>query len=135
MSDVIAREVAEQEFDRFADEMDLDVDESKMDEEERSSFIKIKEKLLKAMQRGSLIINSDGEAVYTPIKEDDPQPITFHERTGATLMATDTKKKNQQAAKLYAMMADMTKQPPVRFSKMKGTDIKICEGIFTLLMD
>jgi len=137
MSDKIAQEVADAEFERFVDAMDLDVDTAKMDAEDVTAFNKTKSRLIRAIQSGALSFNEDGESVYTPQhkRSKHKDAITFHERTGASLMATDGKKKNCDAAKTYAMMADMCKLHPSVFAGMVGTDIKICEAIFALLMD
>ena len=132
---VVAPEMAEKEFDRFVDEMDLDVDTSIMDEEDRTSFDKQKRRIIKAMCNGSLIINENGEAVYAPQRSNMEKVITFHERTGASMMAMDNKKKNHDIAKTYAVMANMTNEHPGTFAKLKGTDIKVCEALYALLMD
>jgi len=135
MENLIPKEMAEADFDRFIEAMDLDVDPAFMDDEDRTAFEKQKRRIIKAMMIGTLIINDNGEAVYTPHRSDIKDPITFHERTGASLMAMDNKKKNQDVAKTYAVMGSMTKTHPGVFSKLKGTDIKVCEAIFALLMD
>ena len=135
MENIIPQEVAEADFDRFVEAMDLFVDPAFMDDEDRTAFEKQKHRLVNAMMIGALSINENGEAVYTPRRSDYKDPITFHERTGASLMAMDNKKKNQDIAKTYAVMADMTNTHPGVFSKLKGSDIKTCEAIFALLMD
>ncbi len=133
----IAPDFAEAEFNRFGEMMDLDFDKSKMDSEDATSFDKLKNRLVTAIMNGSLIINDDGEAVYTPrnSKSKYKEPITFHERTGADLMTMDRGKKNHDMAKTYSIMASMCKVPISTFSGLVGIDGKICEGIFTLLMD
>ena len=139
MSDenAVATEVAEVEFDRFADSMDLDLDTSDMDSEDLTQFTKLKKRIIKAIEIGSLVINSDGEAEYTPQnnKSKYKEVITFHERTGASLMAMDGKKKNYDVAKTYAVMADMCKVHQGIFAGLVGIDVKICEALFSLLMD
>lgn len=135
MSNKIDQETALLEFDRFTESMDLDVDESFMDEEDLTSFNKQKRRIVEAVCNGSLVVNDDGEAVYTPQKITLDTPLTFHERTGASIMAQDGKKKNYDVTKMYAIMAEMTKTHPNTFAKMCGIDIKICEAIFALLMD
>lgn len=134
MSDKIDKETAELEFNRFTDSMDLDVDESFMDEVDLMSFNKQKRRIVAAIANGSLVINENGEPVYTP-KKSDIEALTFHERTGASILAMDGKKKNHNVAQTYAIMAEITKTHPKVFAKMKGIDIKICEAIFALLMD
>lgn len=133
----ICRDVAEGEFDRFVDAMDLDLDTSDMDAEDLSAFNKQKNRILRAMCGGHLVINDNGEAVYTPQRPNSKhkEPITFHERTGASLMAMDGKKKGHDVSKTYAIMADMCKVHPSVFAGLSGSDAKVCEAIFALLMD
>ncbi len=135
--DKINEEMALQEFDRFADSMDLDLDVSNMDAEDLTAFEKQKNRMVKALIRGSLVINDEGEAVYTPSnsKSKHQTAITFHERTGSSLMAMDGKKKNCDIAKTYAIMADMCEVAPKVFAGLVGIDGKTCEAIYALLMD
>ena len=135
--DKIDRETAELEFENFAECMDIDIDSASMDEEDRTQFDKLKNRIIKAIQRGYLVFNEKGEAVYTPQHEKSKykNAITFHERTGASVMATDGKKKNHDVAKMYAVMGDMTGLHQSTFAGLVGPDIKTCEAIFALLMD
>ena len=137
MNEKVAKEVAEAEFDRFVDCMDLDVDTSDMDAEDLTAFNKQKGRIIRAVQSGALVFNEDGEAIYTPQhkRSKNKDAITFHERTGASLMAMDGKKKNHDVAKTYAVMADMCKVHPSTFAGLVGTDVKVCEALFALLMD
>lgn len=135
--DVVVVEVAEKDFDRFVDEMDLDLDTAEMDAEDLTAFNKQKNRILRAIVRGNLVINENGEAVFTPInkRSKHTDAITFHERTGASLMAMDGKKKNHDVAKTYAVMADMCKVHQSVFAGLVGSDVKTCEALFALLMD
>lgn len=136
MENTVAKEMAESEFDRFVDSMDLDLDTAEMDPEDLTAFNKQKSRIIKSIMKGSLVINDNGEAVYTPGKKSKHQePIVFHERTGASLMAMDSKKKGHDAAKTYAVMADMCKVHPSTFANLVGIDVKVCEALFALLMD
>jgi hypothetical protein len=134
---VVAREVAEAEFDRFTLAMDLDLDESLMDVEDLTAFNKQKGRILSAIEGGHLVFNDDGEAVFTPShkRSRNKDPLTFQERSGASLMAMDGKKKNHDVAKTYAVLADMCGVPPAVFAGLVGSDIKVCEALFALLMD
>lgn len=133
----IAPEVAEEEFDNWVDAMDIDGDTDLMDSEDRKAFDRQKKRIVKAIMRGSLTFNDEGYAVYTPQhpKSKYEGAITFHERTGASLMATDGKKDNYDVTKTYAIMADMTKLPAKTFAGLAGSDIKVCEALYALLMD
>lgn len=133
----VSKEVAEQEFERFADAMDLDVDTTGMDQEDVNAFNRQKSRIIRAMMDGALVINEEGEAVFTPQRNASKHKdaITFHERTGASLMAMDGKKKGHDVGKTYAVMGDMCKVHPGVFAGLAGSDIKVCEAIFALLMD
>lgn len=134
---LIDDETAEAEFDRFVEAMDLDLDTADMDAEDLTGFNKQKNRILKAIRKGSLVINENGEAVYTPCRPGSKHTdaITFHERTGASLMAMDGKKKNHDVAKTYAVLANMCRVHQSVFAGLVGTDVKVCEALFALLMD
>lgn len=137
MENKIAKEMALNEFDRFAEAMDLDIDAVDMDADDLAGFNKQKRRIIRAIERGALVFNDDGEAVYTPQnkKSAHADSITFHERTGASIMAMDGKKKGHDAAKMYAVLADMCKVHAKVFAGMVGEDVKVCEALFALLMD
>ncbi len=134
MSEKIAKEVAEQEFSRFVECMDLDVDPADMDEDDRKGFNQQKDRVIAAIQSGALVISDKGEPTFTPQRSNDAEPITFYEPTGASLMAMDRKKKTEDIGKLYAAMGDMTKTHANVFSKMKMADLKVCMAITTLFL-
>ena len=62
----IDKDAAEAEFERFANAMDIDIDISKLDPEDTTAFNKSKDRIILAIQETHLVINDDGEAVYTP---------------------------------------------------------------------
>jgi hypothetical protein len=129
--EVIAAEVAEDEFARFVETMDLDVDPAGWDDEDKKSFVDAKRKIINAMMRGQLVIDDKGQPVFTPVSG---EPITFYEPKGSTFMAMDQKKKGHDTAKMFVMMADMTRQNAGRFSSMAGRDIKVCMAIMGLFL-
>lgn len=134
MTDKIAKEVAEQEFNRFVDAMDLDVDPADMDEDDKKGFNQQKDRIIAGIQSGALVIKDTGEPVFTPQRTNDAEAITFYEPTGASLMAMDRKKKTEDIGKLYAAMGDITKTHASTFSRMKMADLKICMAITTLFL-
>lgn len=132
----ITIEVAEQEFDRFAEAMDLDLDPTSMDVSDLTQFHRQKKILLKELVLGSLIVNEEGEFVYTPKHKRSKykEPITFYERDGAAMMAMDGKKTGHDVARMYAILSAMCKVPSKTFSSLVGVDIRVSEAIFALLM-
>jgi len=135
VEEVVAIEVCEKEFERFAEGMDIEVDTKYMDDEDTASLEKHKRRLIKAMRKGSLVINDNCEAVYTPVKSKVDDPLTFYEREADMLTAMDNKKKGHDVLKTYVVMAAMTKVHSRTIFKLKGVDLKTCESIFLLLMD
>lgn len=133
----ISLEVAEVEFEKFVSDMGLDISLSNMDVEDITAFNKQKTRIIRAICSGSLFFNDDGEAVFTPQhrRSKYKEAITFHERTGASLMAMDGKKRNHDVAKTYAVMSDMCGVHSTVFTNLCGEDVKICEAIFAFLMD
>jgi hypothetical protein len=134
----VAAEVAELEFQKFVDGMDLDTDPTGLDADDVKSFESAKRKLIGAICKGHLSVDEKGQPVY--VTQGDPNgkgagvTITFHEQTGASLMAMDQKKKGQEVAKMYAVMADMTQTTAQTFAEMAGRDLKVCQAITALFL-
>ncbi len=134
---VVAEEVAELEFTKWLDAMDIDIRTEELDDKDLTVFTKHKRLIVGACMVGDIVFNDDNEPVFTPGPKSkwSSAPLTFHERTGATLASTDGKGKNQDVAKTFAAMGDICGIAPKLFNKLKGRDWRICEAIFLLLMD
>jgi len=132
----IPKDMAELEFLKFAEAMGIytALDTSELEADDLTQFNTHKEKLLWAIRTGHLEFNENGEAVYTPHRSDYKEPITFYERTGASMIAMDSKKKGHDMAKTYAVLANMCRLPIKTITSLKGVDIGACESIFALLM-
>lgn len=131
---VLTREVAEQEFNRFIETMDLDVDPGDMTEQDLENFNAHKVVCIRALCKGSLVINDDGEPVYTPQRSGDIDALTFREPSGAAYMSMDRKKRNADVAKMYGVMAEIAGVPHKTFSNMKQGDLKVCTAVTTLFL-
>jgi hypothetical protein len=127
----VTREVAEAEFVRFFEAMDLRLEDPDLDEEDRKSFNDNRRTFLEAVERGVLVVNENGEPVFTPA---EGSPITFYEPTGATIMAMDRIKKGHDIKRSYAVMSEQTKTPIARFTGMKQREFKVCEAVFILFL-
>lgn len=134
MEQKVAREVAEAEFERFVEAMDLELDDARMDTEDRKSFSELRDRVVRCIEQGHLVVDEKGQPVYTPRAGNHTQPITFHEPTGASFMAMDSKKKGQDIAKMYAVMADMTHLDAKVFASMANRDLKVCQAIVSLFL-
>lgn len=127
----VATEVAEAEFERFADAMELDVDRTHMDDADKAAFLSNYRTFIQAVERGRLSVNDKGEPVYTPSSGD---PLTFHEPEGADLMQSDGRKAGHDVKKFYTIMGAMTKTSALRFEKMANRDLKVCQSIALLFL-
>ena len=130
----VAREVVEAEFNALCENVDIDNDVANMSDEDQKGFEEQKAKLVRAIMRGALTFNDDGLPVYAPQRSDIPNALTFHEQTGAHLMAMDRKKDGQNVAKLLSLMDAMTKSAPGTCSKLNAADLKTCMAIITLFL-
>lgn len=131
---VVSREVAEVEFARFLEMMDLDAGIERMDRDKRTSFEANRLLILEALERGTLYIDNQGQPVYTPVAGDNTNAITFYEPAGDTFLAMDNKRKDADMAKSFALLAALTKQPDVRFGKMKNRDLKVCTAVMSIFL-
>jgi hypothetical protein len=127
----VAKEVAEADFERFLEAMDLDPDRGRMDADDVKSFEDVKAKFVRAVQRGQLVVDEKGQPVVTT---SDGKTLTFYEPTGASFTAMDSRKKGQDVAKMIAMMGDMCRVGPAVFAGLKNRDFKICQAIVQLFL-
>lgn len=133
----VSEDVALSEFNRFCETMDLDVAEARMDAGDLKSFKEARHILVRAIMAGSLVVDDKGQPVYTPKTAHpalDGGTITFYEPTGASFMSMDTKKREEEVAKTFGIMASMTHLPEHVFSKMPQRDLKVCRTIVMLFL-
>lgn len=129
MKEVITRDVAESELEAFADAMDLELESA------NDQFVKNREKFIKAVMRGSLVVDpATGEPIFTPTRSDDKEPVRFYEPTGANLQEMDRITKGD-ITKMYALMGSITHTSAARFSGMRLADVSVCMAITGLFMD
>lgn len=129
----ITQEVADAEFNRFVEAMDLDVSPDGMDADDRKGFEKAKRTFVNAVLDGSLVVDEKGQPVFKP-KLEGGGAITFPEPKGSALMAMDQKKKDHVVAKSFATLAEITGEPQGRFALMPNRDLKVCTSVMLLFL-
>lgn len=132
--DKVGQEVAEEEFMRFVDLMALDIDPSTLGDEDKAGLALNKGRIIRAIKNGSLVINENGEPIFTPIRSAKTHPITFYEPTGAAIKEMDRKKLGADVAKLFVVMANVTKTNEVVFSNLRMGDLNVCMAITLLYL-
>lgn len=125
---------AELEFNRFVEAMNLDVEEEYLNDEDKAGLQLNRRRMLRAIEAGSLVIDAEGVPIYTPQRSDNTDPITFHEPTGASLMAMDRKKAGADVGKMFSIMADFTRTEQGRFAQLRTSDLNVCMAVATLYL-
>lgn len=129
---VVAQEVAEAEYERMLEKMDLHFDG--MNDEEEESLGQHRRRIIRAIMEGRLVVDEKGQPTFTPVSGGDA--ITFREYTGRSLMSIDGKprKKSWDATNMMDLMADMTKTPRAIYAAMPQRDLKVCMAVSILFM-
>lgn len=133
MSEVIDRETARAEFERFAEAMSLDLDTTNRDENEVRDTEQDIERVTKAIIKGCVTIDEEGRASFVRRGSDAP-PIVFYRPLGGSMTAMDRVKSHHEFNKAFASMAQITKTSISTFQKMHMSDVKICISIWTLFL-
>lgn len=134
MEPKVAREVAQDEFNRFCDSMDIDNNTDAMTEEDAKSFEEPKAAIIRAIMEGSLVIGPEGEPEYTPKNSPKVGTLIFREPNGADYMAMDRKKEGQNIAKMWTLAESVTKSVPGTIANLRNRDLKVVRAIMQLFM-
>lgn len=123
----MSEELAMQEIERWADDNDIDL------------YVTVKDgtklldagapKLIKAIRRGSLIVNDNCEFEYT-VSDKSPagyagKKLVIKRPTSAAYMALDSYKDQQSVHKTFALLSSMTGMDVGWFAKLDNIDYKI----------
>lgn len=132
----VSAEVALDEFGRFCECMDLDVDESDMDAEDLATFRKARKKVLKAIMSGKMTVDSDGVPTYHYVAPSgNSVAIRFSEPTGKVLEQLDKVKKGHNMEGLYRFMSEMTGVDLKTFRDMPQRDLSPCTTLVMFFFD
>ena len=134
MGDVVAKEVAEEEYSRFADTWDLDTDVSEMDDADRMGYEAHHRRLVRAIRNGTLRVDDEGMLDLDLQWTQNGTTLHFTPPDGAASMEWDRFKAEQQIRKMNSLLAGMTKEPPQIFATMDGRDLKYCQSVAMLFL-
>ena len=128
---VMSEELAMKEIERWADENDIDLYVNASNGEKLLDATA--PKLIKAICRGTLIVNDDGDFEYT-ISDRSPEGfagtrLTIKTPTGAAYMALDSFKEHQGVHRTFAILSAMTGKDVSWFAKLSNIDYKILNFI------
>jgi len=126
----IEKEVAQNEFERWASAWRIEIDESELNEEDAQSLSEQRSKIVKAIERGYLTVSEDGTELVLNTNKGD---VTFKEPTGAAYLAMD-QHKNKNMASSFGFMGAMTGTPAKYWSSVRGADLKIAQAVTAIFL-
>lgn len=135
---VLSEELAENEFSKWTDENDINVNTAGMNEQEAISFNLMKTRIIKAISKGLLIVNDNGNFEYT-VSSRSPNgyagdKVEILPPDGKAYMAVDNFKKDQNVHKSMAILSAMTGKDVSWFSKLANCDYKLFDAVVTFFI-
>jgi hypothetical protein len=140
----IDKESADQFFDDWAFNRNIDTDYDAMDEDDQKQAKKFKRIFVNNIRRGNLAFDDKDYVLYTVSEEESPlcgETITFGKRSGVDMAQSDKRKSKEYNMRMYATLASISKTntgvsvSTPNISNMKGNDLAFMEALFILLMD
>ena len=128
MSEIkISEEVAEEQFDSFLDYFDIDFNDIEVEDGAEAART-MKNTLIRAIRRGALEINVEGEfsikqKLTHPIGEIDF--ITYTDKVARARLAMDHESPKRTQARMFAFMAALSETPVSQLIKMEGKDLSV----------
>lgn len=127
-------DMAESEFQRFAEAWDIELDLEGFSSEDKDEYDTQKRRIIRAIMKGRAFISDEGLTVtyelIQPIAE--TSKIEMNIPKGDAYLAMDKFKEKQGIHKLNAFMAASSKVNPKIFSSMDGRDLKFFQAVTTL---
>lgn len=127
----IDREVAAQDFERFIEKMRINLAVKMLDENDRGDIATAQERMILAIQEGSMTVDEDGVAKYTC---EDGKEYTFHKPKGSVLLEMDRKKEHATMGKTFAIAGGLTRTSATDFANMAAEDTYNCLAVTTFFM-
>ena len=134
---VVVPEVAESDFQRWADKWRIDTDVATMKEDAADSFEDQRRRLVRRIVEGSLRVDNTGDTLVYELEfpqEGGTKELTFRVPTGGAMLGWDRMKERESIKKLNSYMASMCGTNPVVFAQMDGRDLKIAQAVATLFL-
>ena len=131
------RETAENEFNLFCDNNEIEHDEAAMNDDEKSSFDAIKKRFIKACMAGRVEV--DGTSLKYTISHFAQEGfkgdvLTLKRPSGHAFSAMDGFKDDRSIGRQIAFMSAMAGKEQKYFSKIDGSDWKFVQDISTLFL-
>lgn len=133
---IVEAEVAEREFERFADIWDIDSDLAGMSLEDRSSFDAQKSRVIREIVKGVAVVDEEANVIYTlkhPKEGGSTSELTF-KVTRANKAVMDQYKDRETMHKTAAYIGTLAGLPPKIIFALDPRDQKFGEAIAVLFL-
>ena len=128
---VVDRETAQNDFNRFVEAMDLRLDRETMDKNDRRDIDDDIDVIIWEIMYGILSVNDEGAIVLHSKKYD--KDITFHEPSPAHMAAMDRQKEHQKMAQMYSLIPGVCDAPAsVIKHQLTQHEFDSCSRIYSL---
>ena len=129
----VSNEVAEQDFQRFADMARLKLDRVR-NENERRDLGEDRQYFIEEVMDGRIVVDENGYPTVLTESEELPE-VKFTRRPRVTgLRAMDKCKKENENGKMIAMMADTLGIAPAKFNTLDTVDFENVSLVFGLFL-
>jgi len=130
----ITKEMAESEFQGWAEHLRLDTDEEDMDAEEKSDFIQIKKKFKYCLIRGITHVEENGDLVLNLISPIGGKSEIVFRRSfkGPAFVVMDRYKDSQHVHKTVAFLGAWVGVDPKQLLQMDAIDLWFCMKMVSL---
>jgi len=133
----IDRETAEMEFDDWCESWEIDSETSDMKEDEKNDFNTQKNKIVKAIMKGRLIVNDEKNIEYYfahPELARNIQSVIIKRPNGQALMSMDKYAEKESVHKMYSIISGMTEKEVSFFGNIDGIDMKVFQAVAVLFL-
>lgn len=133
----ISREIAEQDFNNWCEELEIDYDTNEMNADEKKDFEVLKDRIVKAIMTGRCVI--DGDVMHYTLSKKNESGIAgmvldINPPTSKTFIGCDGFKDTQRIHKMCSCMSAITGKDIGFFSKLWGKDFSFMTTIVTLFL-
>lgn len=133
--EMVAKEVAEQDFARYIEYWDIFNEFDDEDKEDKASFKEQRSKVIREIRRGHATVDDKGEVDFTlHHPSGDLTSLHFQVPTGLAFYGMDKHKEQKFTHKVGSILNAMTGQPEATFKNMDGRDFKFCQGMALLFL-
>ena len=132
----LTKELADEEFEKWAEIFYLDCDVESMDSEEADDFKKIKKQFVLSLRLGRVSIDEDGDLTLKLIEPlGEKTELVFAQKfNSSAFIQMDRHKEKESMKKTLSFLGGWTKTDPRQLYKLDARDMKLCLSLTTLFL-